>query len=131
MPLAPVIKVCIALGVYGGKHYQQVAGLCGGVRQYTAPSTLKEVTNALLHHRKDYIYIPTVSEMAEMSQRNLERFKLPQINLAIDGVMIRFEAPRRIPPDKHQQLFWCRKQFYAINAMVVGDDKYIQDIDVG
>ena len=122
----------IALTIYGGGHYQRIAALCGGVCQFIARSALKQVTNALLHHRKDNIYMPTNSEMDDTSQRNLERSKLPRFALGVDGVMIRFEeAPRRIPPDKHQQLFWCRKQFYTINAMVIYDDKLIRDIDVG
>ena len=43
-----VIKVSIALAIYGGRHYQRVAALCGGMCQFTAHNALKEVTNALL-----------------------------------------------------------------------------------
>ena len=131
LPLSPEIKVFIALGMYGGGQFQRIAGLCGGVSQYAACKALMEVTDALLLHRNEYIYMPSHAEMEATAQRNLERFDLPRFALGVDGVMLRFqEAPRKLPDDKHQQQFWCRKQFYAINAQVVGDDKLIRDIDV-
>ena len=41
------------------------------------------------------------------------------------------EAPRGIPEDKVQQMFWCRRQFFSLNVQVVGNDKFIYDVDVG
>ena len=130
-PLSPVMKVCIALGMYGGGHFQRIAGLCGGVSQYAARQALKEVTEALLQYRNHYIFMPTNNEMQETAERMFEMFKLPRFALGVDGVMLKFEAaPRKLPENKHQQQFWCRKQFYAINAQVVADDRLIRDIDV-
>ena len=83
-----------------------MAGLCGGVCQYTARSALKEVTNALLCQRREYIFMPTLSDVDETSQRNLERFKLPQFALAVEGIMNRFqEALRRILQTKTSNYF--------------------------
>ena len=71
--------------------------------------------------------MPTHAEMEATAQR----FHQPRFALAVDRVMVKFEeALRGLLKDKHQQQFWCRKQFYAINAQVVGDDKLIRDIDV-
>ena len=90
-----------------------------------------EVTDALLLHRNEYIFMPSHAEMEATAERHFQRFHLPRFAQGVNGVMVRFEeAPRRLPDDKHQQQLWCRKQFYAINAMVVGDDKLIHDIDV-
>ena len=131
LPLSPVMKVCIALGMYGGGHFQRIAGLCGGVSQYAARQALKEVTEALLQYRKQYIFMPTINEMHETAEKMFQRFKLPRFALGVDGVMIKFEtAPRKLPENKHPQQFWCRKQFYAINAQVVADDRLIRDIDI-
>ena len=131
LPLSPVMKVCIALGMYGGGHFQRIAGLCGGVSQYAARQALKEVTEALLHFRRQYIFMPTNDEMHETAEKMLQRFKLPRFALGVDGVMLKFEsAPRKLPVNKHPQQFWCRKQFYAINAQVVADDRLIRDIDI-
>ena len=131
LPLSPVMKVCIAFGIYGGGHFQRIAGLCGGVSQFAARQALKDVTEALLQHRNRYIFMPTNEEMQETAERMHETFKLPRFALGVDGVMLKFEAaPRKIPGNLHQQLFWCRKQFYAINAQVVADDNLIRHIDI-
>ena len=130
-PLSPAVKVCIALGIYAGGHFQRIAGLCGGVSQFSARIALKEVTKALIRHRKEYIYMPTDMEMEETADRMWQKFHLPRFALGVDGVMLKFqEAPRNLPENKHQQQFWCRKQNYAINAQVVGDDNMIRDIDI-
>ena len=77
LPLSPEVKVCIALGIYGGTHFQRIAGLFGGVSQYAARKALMEVTDALLLHRNQYIYMPSHAEMEATAQRNLEKFYLP------------------------------------------------------
>lgn len=41
------------------------------------------------------------------------------------------DKPRQIPPNKHAQQYWSRKQCYSINAQEVANDQYIYDIDVG
>ena len=130
-PLSLADKVCIALGMYAGGHFQRIAGLCGGVLQFAARTALKEVTKALVCHRKEYIYMPTDMEMEETADRMWQKFHLPRFALGVDGVMLKFqEAPRNLPENKHQQQFWCRKQNYTINAQVVGDDRLIRDINI-
>ena len=131
LPLSPAVKVCIALGMYGGGHFQRIAGLCGGVSQYAARQALVDVTNSLLGHRNEFIFMPSIREMENTADKMWHRFHLPRFALAVDGVMLRFQdAPRNLPAGKHQQQYWCRKQFYAINTQVVGNDRYICDIDV-
>lgn len=89
------------------------------------------VTNALVNRRDQFIFMPTYDQMADTSERMLEKFHLPRFAMAVDGMMARFcEAPRRLPPHKHAQQFWCRKQFYAVNVQVVGNDEFIFDLDV-
>ena len=90
-------------------------------------------------------------EMAETADRMLTRFGLPRfamvglkvsfcligsiqntISQAVDGVHCKFEEkPRRLPPNKHAQQYWSRKQCYTINVQVVGNDKRFFDLDVG
>ena len=105
LPLSPVMKVCIALGMYGGGHFQRIAGLCGGVSQYAARQALKEVTEALLQFRNQYIFMPTNNEMQETAERMFQIYKLPRFALGVDGVMLKFEAaPRKITENKHQHV---------------------------
>ena len=131
VPLTPVQQVCVALNHYAGGQFQRVTGWCGGISQNGARCALIRVTDALISRRADFIYMPGIAEMEETSQRNLVRFKLPRFSMAVDGMMARFElAPSGLPPHKHKQLFWCRKQFYAINCQVLANDWRICDLDV-
>ena len=130
--MSPELKICLALSTYGGGHFQRVTGLYGGVCQYSARQAIVQVTDSLVSKRGQFIRMPTVGEMEATSQRMFERFNLPRFAMGVDGVQVRFQdAPRNLPPDKHAQLYWCRKQFYSINVMVVGSDRYFLDIDVG
>lgn len=131
-PLSPVQQVCVALHHFGGGQFQRVTGLCGGISQNGARLALIRVTDALVKKRAEFIYMPGIEEMEETSQKIMERFKLPRFAMAVDGMMTRFEeAPRRLPIGKHKQLYWCRKQFYAVNTQVVANDWRICDLDAG
>ena len=130
LPLSPVQQVCTALLHYAGGQFQRISGLCGGISQYAARAALVRVTEALVRRRSQFISMPTVEQMEDTSGRNLERFSLPRFALAVDGMMVRFcDSPRRLPPDKNPQQYWCRKQFYAINVQVVCNDQFICDLD--
>ena len=131
-PLSPVQQVCVALHHFGGGQFQRVTGLCGGISRNGARLALIRVTDALVKKRAEFIYMPGIEEMEETSQKIMERFKLPRFAMAVDGMMTRFEeAPRRLPIGKHKQLYWCRKQFYAVNTQVVANDWRICDLDAG
>lgn len=129
-PLSPVQQVCVALHTYGGGHYQRVSGLCGGVSQNAAREALIRVTDAIIERKDQFIFMPDVQEMEDTSERMFDKFGLPRFAMAVDGMMSRFEeAPKKLPPGTYQQLYWCRKQFYAINCQVVANDRRIYDLD--
>ena len=130
VPLSPVMQTCIALNSYAGGQFQRISGLCGDVSQHAVRMALNRVTNALVKKRNQFIFMPSSTEMEETSGRMFNRFYLPRFAMAVDGMHVRFqEAPRRLPPQKHKQQFWCRKQFYSINVQVVAGDRFIYDLD--
>ena len=130
LPLSPVQQVCCALNHYSGGHFQRTSALCGGVSQNAARLAMIRVTNALVGLREQFIFMPTSEQMEETCERMMTKFHLPRFAMAVDGMMVRFpDAPRGFPPTMHKQLFWCRKQFYALNVQVVGNDQFIYDID--
>lgn len=130
-PLTPVQQVCAALCHYGGGHYQRITGLGSGVSQYAARAAMIRVTDALISRKAQFISMPDIQEMQETSQKMLDRFGLPRFAMAVDGMMARFEeAPRKLPAGKHQQQYWCRKQFFAINCQVIANEKRILDLDI-
>ena len=68
-----------------------------------------------LKRRADYTFMPSTEEMVETSTMMQERFHLPRFAMAVDGMMVRFvEAPRGLPPGKHEQQFWCRCKIFKI-----------------
>ena len=115
-PLSPLQQVCLALHHYAGNQFQRVSGVCGGVSQAAARQALVRVTDALVKRKQEFIFMPTVQEMEDTSAQMLGRFHLPRFSMAVDGMMVRFvEAPRRLPPGKHKQQFWCRCKQEHIN----------------
>ena len=114
VPLSPVMQTCIALNSYAGGQFQRISGLCGDVSQHAVRMALNRVTNALVKKRNQFIFMPTSAEMDD-------RFHLSRFAMAVDVMQVRFQ--------KHEQQFWCRKQFYSINVQVVAGDRFIYDLD--
>jgi len=132
LPVSPTQQVCIALNHYAGGQFQRVTGMCGGVSQGGARMSLVRVTDAIVEKKDEFIKMPTKAECEETALRMKEKFGLPRFAYAVDGTLARFsEAPRRLPPNKHKQQFWSRKQCYAINVQAIGNDRLIYDLDVG
>ncbi len=124
LPLTPVQKVCIALNFFAGGLFQRIAGLCGGVSKSAAHYAIDEVRRALVNIRHEYIHFPTEDEMRDSARRLQDRFGIGRIAFGVDGTFIKLHgAPRKIPRGNTQQNYWCRKGGYAINVMVIGNDK--------
>ena len=132
MPISPIVQICITLNHYAGGHFQRISGWCAGVSQNGARLSLQRVTEALVRRKGDFVYMPDSNTMQETAERMEDKFNLPRFAFAVDGCQVKFtNAPRKLPPNKVAQMFWCRKQYYSINVQVVGNDKFIYDLDVG
>jgi len=132
LPLSPMQQICVGLNHFAGAHFQRVSGMCGGLSQNCARGALIRVADALVKRKPDYVKMPTETERQETAYRMFTRFGLPRFAYAVDGTLLKFsEAPRKLPPNKHKQQFWSRKQDYGIQAQVVANDRFILDLDVG
>ena len=130
MPISPIVQLCITLNHYAGGHFQRISGWCAGVSQNGARLSLQRVTDALVRRKGQFVFMPDSDTMQNTAERMQEKFQLPRF--AVDGCQVKFSsAPRKLPPNKVAQQFWCRKQFHSINVQVVGNDKFIYDLDVG
>ena len=119
LPVPPAMQICIALNTFAGGHFQRISGWCSGVSQNSARLCVVRVAEALIRKKEDFICMPNADEMQKTAERMYERFRLPRLAFAVDGMHVRFpEAPRGLPPNKTAQQFWCRKQFYSINTQV-------------
>lgn len=131
-PLTPLQKVCIALNHFAGALFQRVAAHCGGVSKTAAHYAIRQVTDALVNRRKEFIRYHSRASMRHTAVRMEEQFGLPRFAFAVDGVFIKFDgAPRSVPPNTQKQDYWGRKSGHCVNALVVGnDEKLILDLDV-
>jgi hypothetical protein len=67
-PLTPEQQICIALNVYGGGIYSQIAGFCGGVSNNCTFENINRVTDRQFALKAQYIQLPTNMQMQETVQ---------------------------------------------------------------
>ena len=122
-PLTPVQQVCIALNHYGGGLFTRTAALCCGVSVGTAWNVIDRVTRRIVALKDDIIKMTHHHEMVTTAQRMLDKYHLPGFAYAVDGTLVRFDGvPRMIPAGHTKQQYWCRKNWYGINVLVVGNE---------
>lgn len=135
VPLTPVQTLCIALNHFGGAHFNRISAYCGNVSYFAAWTAIDRVREALCGLKEQYICMPTYAQMDATARRMLERFKLPRMAYAVDGMFVRFDGAvrglRQGPGLPNLQNFFTRKLFYGIPTMVVANDlKLIHALDV-
>jgi hypothetical protein len=69
--------------------------------------------NAICALKDEFIRMATNQECAVTARFLQNKFCLPRFAFGVDGVVVKFEAPRGIPEDTIQQDFWNRKMTYA------------------
>ena len=132
LPVPPLDQVLICLNHLGGGHFQRTSGWCYGVSQSTPRLCIERVVDAIIIHKDEFVFMPDTDQMTATSERMYNKFSLPRLAYAVDGMQVRFaQAPRGIPNNIPQQLFWCRKQCYAINVQLLCDDRFILDVVLG
>ena len=130
--LSPAVQLQTALNHMAGAMFQRSTGLCFDGSQSAARICLIKVCDALLSLKGQWIYMPSVAEQARTAQYCLDKFGLPGISMAVDGVHCYFaDTPRGVPAHINElKVFWGRKARYSINCQVIGNEQRICDIDV-
>ena len=130
--LSPAVQLQTALNHMAGAIFQRSTGLCFDGSQSAARICLIKVCDALLSLKGQWIYMPSVAEQARTAQYCLDKFGLPGISMAVDGVHCYFaDTPRGVPAHINElKVFWGRKARYSINCQVIGNEQRICDIDV-
>ena len=60
------------------------------------------------------------------------KYGIRNIFMGVDGTHIQFtEKPRSIPPHHHWTHYSNRKHYFSINAMIVGNEERIINVDCG
>ncbi len=114
-------QICVCLGFLGSGHLTRIAGLCGGISQKAAWCAVRRVVNAICALKDEFIRMATNQECAVTARFLQNKFDLPRFAFGVDGVVVKFEAPRGIPEDTIQQDFWNLKMTYALNVQIVGN----------
>ena len=130
--LSPAVQLQTALNHMAGAMFQRSTGLCFDGSQSAARICLIKVCDALLSLKGQWIYMPSDAEQARTAQYCLDKFGLPGISMAVDGVHCYFaDTPRGVPAHINElKVFWGRKARYSINCQVIGNEQRICDIDV-
>ena len=131
-PLSPMQRFCATMLTFGGANFQRVTALAMGVSQFAVRDSIIATCKGLLRLKPEVVTMPTAVEMETTAARLFDRFGLDDFALGVDGCIMRFEdQPRGLPAEKHPQLFWNRKQDYALNVQFVCNDDRVCDLDVG
>ena len=132
-PLSPVLQVAITLAYLANGSFQHVAGVIIGASKNAAHESIHRVLLAFLEQVDGLITLPTEEEMRHSAHDIYQRFGLPNFCLGVDGTFVRLGKKPSLPDlsndegiqTVYPQDFWCRKQFYAYNVMIVGDSNLL------
>ncbi|XP_064465745.1 putative nuclease HARBI1 [Ornithodoros turicata] len=121
-------QILIALRFYATGSFQGMATTDRdlSVSQSTVSRVLFRVTNAIvLRLAPLWIKFPLSSAEVHAAMAGFQRkWKLPGVIGCIDGTLVCVTAPSESSGQCQKSAFFCRKQYFALNAMVVGDIGY-------
>ena len=130
-PLSPFNMVCVALLQLSGAAFHRINALAIGISKWCMQQSFKRVVRALFSFHQEFIKFPSRQQMIKTSTEMFDKYGLPHLYAGIDGCHIRFQKmPRGCPVGQDRQLYWCRKQFYSINACFICNDKFFYHADV-
>ncbi|KAM7281526.1 putative nuclease HARBI1 [Ixodes scapularis] len=72
-------------------------------------------------HQTNIAFPKTAEERAATQEAFLRRGSLPGVVGCVDGTFVAIKGPSKYYPTVTKALYWCRKQYYALNVMVVSD----------
>ncbi|XP_064474017.1 putative nuclease HARBI1 [Ornithodoros turicata] len=118
-------QILIALRFYATGSFQVAVASDRhmAVTQSTISKALFKVTNAvLLQLAPLWIRFPTEpDEIREVMRAFKTKWRLPGLIGCVDGSVIGILAPSERSGQYQKSAFFCRKQYFAINAMIVCD----------
>ena len=113
-----LMVVLIRLGCHGnGVSVGHVGRLCG----YSLGSVVNftnRVFTAILSLEKEFVRWPNAHERKKISKRFQRRYGIPGVGI-IDGTHVIFAQK----PHIDGETYWCRKQFYSSNVILICNDK--------
>lgn len=112
-------KILITLRYYATASYNLVTADFYGVSESSVCNIVPVVSDKIAALREQLIRMPESD--AEIEQKKREFFSvagMPAIIGAIDGTLVKIQE---VGGEQNKTMFFCRKQYYAINTQIVCD----------
>ncbi|CAG2189299.1 unnamed protein product [Mytilus edulis] len=110
----------IALRFYGSGSQLQVVGDTMGYDKSTVSRVVRDVTDALVDRKDQYIKWPTERQKNINKRAFYEKAGFPNVIGCIDGTHVHIQAPTEDEP-----AYVNRKGFHSINVQVISKNKTI------
>ena len=118
-------KMLIFLDYVRGNSLQRVVSKQSHTRthQSTISRVIEQVADALNEHFQEYIAMPNEAEKDEIAAQFASRDHFPGVMGCIDGCQVQIKKPpyHNLPTPER---FFNRKARYAINLMIICDNRY-------
>ena len=118
-------KMLIFLDYVRGNSLQRVVGRGRhtGTHQTTVSRVIEQVADALNRRYHEYIYMPDEEEKDEIAAQFASRDHFPGVFGCIDGCEVQIKRPPYFNVPQPER-FFNRKARYAINLMIICDNRY-------
>ncbi|XP_055850651.1 putative nuclease HARBI1 [Episyrphus balteatus] len=120
--IPPILRLCSTLEILGGGCYQWLVGndFACPLAQSTLSKAFDECLNALEDQFcAEWIKWPSEFEEDETKLYFFDKYKIPGVIGCVDGTHIGL-----LRPTANEEMFFNRKGFHSINAMINNDHKY-------
>lgn len=112
-------KILITLRYYATASFYLVAGDFFGVSEASVCNIVPIVSEKIAALSDTFIQMPSTSDEIEANKRNFFRVAgMPCIIGAVDGTLVKIQE---VGGSMNKTMFFCRKQYYAINTQIVCD----------
>lgn len=112
--ITPTAKVMAALHFFATGTFQYTVGHAGGMSQSMFSMVLRDVLDAMMRYKDEYIHFPRQAELAAVKGDFYALGHIPHVVGAIDGTRIGL-----VPPQAREVIYRNRKHYHSINVQVV------------
>ncbi|XP_065933899.1 putative nuclease HARBI1 [Magallana gigas] len=118
-PLTPLYQVLVALRYFATGSFYITIGDTLLVSKSSAGRAVRQVTDLLCHHVKEFIRLPGRDEISGIKNNFHKLAGFPGVIGCVDGTMIKI-----VSPSENEADYLCRKGFYALNVQMTCDPQF-------
>lgn len=112
-------KILVTLRYYATDSFHLVTADFHGVSESSICNIVPVVSNKIASLRSRFITMPfTDNEIEEKKREFFNVARMPATIGAVDGTLIKIQEVGRL---RNKTMFFCRKQYYAINVQIICD----------